>query len=86
MWLFSGVGNHIWDEGIHYVLGGPSYVGDQPRPKKQGRQPLFLLAVSWQQASHAQCVTCDQRRRKRKKACSFFFQAWNREGAGFTAV
>jgi hypothetical protein len=42
-------------------------VGDQPRPKKQGRQPLFLLAVSWQQASHAQCVTCDQRRRKMKK-------------------
>jgi hypothetical protein len=29
-----------------HVLGGPSYVGDQPRPKKQGRQPLFLLAAS----------------------------------------
>jgi hypothetical protein len=84
MWLFSGVGNHIWDEGIHYVLGGPSYVGDQPRPKKQGRQPLFLLAVSWQQASHAQCVTCDQRivrdlrpkkKKKKKKGLQFFFSS-----------
>jgi hypothetical protein len=37
--------------------------------RNRGDSPCFC----WQQASHAQCVTCDQqRRKKKKKACSFF--------------
>jgi hypothetical protein len=57
------------------VLGGPSYVGDQPLSQKKQR---LGLCFCWPGTGHAQCVTCVQMKKKKKKKerkmASYFFQ------------
>jgi len=45
------------------MLGGPSYVGDQPLWAK--RNISNNLCFYWQGAGHAQCVTCPKEKKKK---------------------
>jgi hypothetical protein len=62
------------------MLGGPSYVGTNPKAKETEARLCFC----WQRASHAQCVTCAQMKKKKKKNRKEglqFFEALDREGS-----